>query len=704
MGTILHSGGTFLVADVSGDISPGTEQGYYHLDTRFLDRLELRLDGQRPVRQSATTPRWEEGFHFLTNPALEGAQRQTLQICVHRVVSQGLHEDVEIENFGDRPASLRLGIGVGADFAYILTVKHEANTGSSNWRPQVACERQGDRALLFRLEKAELRHEALLSFDRAIDRFEQGVAEFEVRLEKRGRFKLCIGVVARLGDREAVPEHRCGEPQPAGREDRRNRRRHDLAGVSCSLQTDHPVLQRAFDRARHDLASLRIKAEEADSAGFAIAAGIPWYMDLFGRDSLIASYQTMFLDPALARGTLAALARLQGTKIDKVSEEAPGKILHEDRRGPIPSAARKLIPKYPYYGTIDATPLFLITLSEYVRWTGDLGFARSLWSNVEAALEWMARYGDRDGDGLLEYALDSEHGLNNQGWKDSSDSIRFRDGTIAKPSIALVEVQGYACDALRRVAELAEHLGEDARRLHERADRLRDRILERYWIADRGYFAEALDGNKRRVDSLTSNPGHLLWCRIPDSAKAASVARVLLSDELFSGFGIRTMGTREGGFNPLSYHNGSVWPHDSSLALAGLVAYRHRDEAAKLASGMLHALSLFPEAQPPEVFCGYSPERYPEPVSYPNSNKPQAWASGAVMLLLRSLLGLDVDVLREEIAVRPLPIEGLRELVLSNVPIAGKRILIAVSWKDGRPRVRVEGAPGTWVVEDAPPR
>ncbi len=431
---------------------------------------------------------------------------------------------------------------------------------------------------------------------------------------------------------------------------------------------------------------------------YAIAAGIPWYMDLFGRDSLISSFESMLHDPALARGTLEALARLQGKKVDRVSEEAPRKILHEYRRGPLTPAARKLIPTYPYYGTIDATPLFLVTLSEYVHATGDLDQAERLWDHVGRAVEWMRRYGDRDGDGFLEYERDSDVGLVNQGWKDSNDSVRFRDGRIAKPSIALVEVQGYAYAARRRTAELARRLGhgEDAERLEEEAAALRRRIRERFWLEDRGFFAEALDGDKRQVDSLTSNPGHLLWTGAVSRDDAAAIAKVLLSDEMFSGWGVRTMGAREGGYNPVSYHDGSVWPHDNAIALGGLVRYGLRDEATRLAAALLDALGAFQDAEPPELFCGYPSREYGTPVRYPTACRPQAWASGAVTYLGRSVLGLDVDALEREVSVAPLALPGMTRLELKGIPAGGARIDVSVRVEDGRATADVRGLPKGW--------
>jgi glycogen debranching enzyme len=395
---------------------------------------------------------------------------------------------------------------------------------------------------------------------------------------------------------------------------------------------------------------------------------------------------------------------LQGKKVDHVSEEAPGKILHEFRRGPLTPAARKLIPTYPYYGTIDATPLFLVTLSEYVRVTGDLAFAQTLWSNVEAALDWMRNYGDRDGDGLLEYERDSDVGLVNQGWKDSSDSVRFRDGRIAQAPIALVEVQGYAYDARRRIAELARRLGKsaEAARLDEEADVLKRRIRDHFWLAARAFYAEALDGSKRPVDALTSNPGHLLWSGAVDDEHARAIARVLLGPEMFSGFGIRTMGEREGGYNPISYHDGSVWPHDNAIILAGLLRYGLREEATRLAAGLLAALGAFPDAEPPELFCGYSAEAYAMPVRYPTACRPQAWSSAAVILLLRCILGLDVDALERTVSLAPLPVPGMTTLEVHNLSIGGCGVDIAVRVDGGTPHVRCERLPAGW--RSAPPR
>ena len=451
------------------------------------------------------------------------------------------------------------------------------------------------------------------------------------------------------------------------------------------------------------MVALRLKAAENLEGDYAIAAGIPWYMALFGRDSLIASYQSLLHDPALAHGTLTALARLQGTHVDAASEEQPGRILHEYRRY-LSASTRRNIPKFPYYGTIDATPLFLVTLSEYTRTTGDLALARTLWPNVARAVDWIERYGDRDGDGFVEYATERGGFLVNEGWKDSVDSVRFADGRLARQPIALVEVQGYVADAFARVAELHQLVGDggEAARLSRRADELRQAIAARYWLPARDTYAEALDGDKQRVDALTSNPGHLLWSGVVDGERARRVADTLLGDALFSGWGVRTMGASEGGYNPVSYHNGSVWPHDNSLLLAGLVRYRLDAQARRLAEALVATLAAEDDHRFPELLSGIARDDAPRPVAYPTANKPQAWASGAVLLLVRSLLGLDVDAARARVTLRPLAIAGVGRMTLRGLPIAGERATIDVSFGGDGPRVDVDGLGSRWSVHVEP--
>lgn len=700
MSVTVHQGTTFMVSDERGDFEPESDGGFFHLDTRFLSRHELRLDGKRPILLQPSVPHANEAWHFLTNPPLDGAKRSTLGIVVRRELGGGLREVVQIENFSGATARFDLSLSFESDFEYILTVKQRAAGGAEgDWVPHVHSDVRRAREVVFELDEAGARHRTAIAFEPRPDELRDGQARFHVELAPRQRWQATIEVTPSIGDDVARPT------PPSAEQRRATQGRHEsIQREVPHIESDHPVLARAFRQASRDLAALRIKAEgsageDGGGGAYAIAAGIPWYMDLFGRDSLIASYESILHDPELARGTIDALARLQGDKLDRVSEEAPGKILHEYRRGPLTPAAKKLIPTYPYYGTIDATPLFLVTLSEYVRVTGDLDFAAARWQHVDAAVEWMRRYGDRDGDGLLEYQLDADTGLVNQGWKDSADSIRFRDGRIAAPPIALVEVQGYAYDARRRVAELARHLGkgESAERLEEEAAALARRIRERYWIEERAYFAEALDGHKDRVDALTSNPGHLLWAGAVSRDDARAVAKVLLGPEMFSGFGVRTMGEREGGFNPVSYHDGSVWPHDNAVILAGLVRYGLVEEAARLADALLAAFGAFADTEPPELFCGYSAGEYRTPVRYPTACRPQAWASGAVLLVTRALLGLEVDALDREIALSPIAIPGMSRLDVNGIPLGDARIDVSVR-VDGRGGVtaNLTGLPPGW--------
>jgi glycogen debranching enzyme len=695
--TTLHAGTTFLISDDAGQIAKGT-QGLFFQDARFLSALELLVDGQPPIPLSSLRPSPRESTHVATNPSLRGVVRDTLEITRRRRLTEDtLFEDLEIANYGDGDASFDVDVKVAADFESIFQVKSSMQTGHHEAPSDIASARKGQ-GWRFRYQANGKRLETEVQFSSPAGAPGDGPgARFAVRVPRHDRWHATMEIHLRV-DGKASSSHGRHDEHGDASADHARRLREDAP----TLETDHPVLAAAYARASEDLVALRIKAAEAK--GYEIAAGIPWYMTLFGRDSLIASYQSMLHDPSLASGTLRALAHLQGTREDAQTLEQPGRILHEYRSG-IATSTRRNIPRFPYYGTIDATPLFLIVVSEYVRTTGDLDLARELWDNIQRAVRWMLDYGDRDGDGFVEYATPAGSWLHNIGWKDSVDSVRFRDGTMARPSIALVEVQGYVVDGLRRVAELTRALGKPgADELDGRAERLARAIDERFWLEDRRYYAEALDGDKRGVDSLTSNPGHLLWTRAVTDGRAAAVAEVLLGPELFSGFGVRTMGSQEGGFNPLSYHNGSVWPHDNSLIADGLAHYRRDGELRALAEGLLAAVATYQDNRWPELYDGYDRATFARPVAYPDANSPQAWATGAVLLLVRALLGISVDALRRLLVLHPIAIDGLSRLRLRGLRLGGARADLEVRFEDGTSTAFVSGLPGGWNVEGASPR
>jgi glycogen debranching enzyme len=407
------------------------------------------------------------------------------------------------------------------------------------------------------------------------------------------------------------------------------------------LDTDWRSLERTYERSLIDLAALRFYPRILP--GMALpAAGLPWFMSVFGRDSLLTSFQVLPFTPELAEATLRVLAARQGRRIDPFRDEEPGKILHEVRFGELTAFEER--PHFPYYGSADSTPLFLILLDETERWTGDAPLVYELEREARAALEWLDRYGDRDGDGYVEYECGVEEtGLENQCWKDSHNSILFADGSQSSLPRACCEIQGYVYDAKLRCARLARTFWGDNElgdRLEAEARELKRRFNEDFWLADRGYYALALDGEKRPVDSLTSNIGHLLWSGIVDDDKAQSVARNLVGPRLFSGWGVRTMAQGDGGYNPIGYHIGTVWPHDNSLIAAGLARYGFHAEAARIVFAMLEAAEFFSHRLP-EAFAGYSREQTLVPVEYPTACSPQAWATGAPMLFIRLLLGLE---------------------------------------------------------------
>jgi glycogen debranching enzyme len=439
-----------------------------------------------------------------------------------------------------------------------------------------------------------------------------------------------------------------------------------------------PKIKAGWDALHHtyrqslvDLAALRFRPRQ-DLEWSLPAAGLPWFMALFGRDSLITSYQALPFEPELARSALKALSDLQAKESDDFRDADPGKILHELRRGELTALGE--MPQSPYYGSHDATPLFLVLLDEYERWTGDLEFVRSLEPAARAALEWIGRYGDPDGDGYLEYETRSPKGLVNQGWKDSWNSILFADGRRADPPIATCEIQGYAYDARLRAARLARIAWKDeplAARLERDAGDLRERFNADFWNDERGHYVLALDGGKRQVDAMTSNVGHLLWSGIVDEDRAEIVAEGLMAPDMFTGWGIRSMSARDAGYNPIEYHNGTVWPHDTAIVAEGLRRYGFRGEASELAVAIIEAAKHF-DYRLPETFAGFAREETIFPIEYPTACSPQAWAAGAPLLALRTLLGL--DVVDGKFQADPRVPEHRGELGLSGIFVRGHRL------------------------------
>ncbi len=444
------------------------------------------------------------------------------------------------------------------------------------------------------------------------------------------------------------------------------------------LRTDCDPLLRTYERSLVDLAALRFYPDRSDEP--VLSAGLPWFMALFGRDNLIAAYQTCHVAPDLAACILRTLGKRQGTVVDNFRDEEPGKIPHEQRFGELTLLGRS--PHGPYYGTVDATPLYLVLLHEVYRWTGDRNLVNELWENALRCLDWIDRHGDLDGDGYVEYLKRSSEGLDNQCWKDSWNSILFSDGSLARPPIAVCEVQGYVYLAKLGIAALARDVrGDDvlASRLLAEAAELKRRFDRDFWIADRGgYYAIALDRDKRKVDSLTSNLGQLLWTGIVPDEKARLIADQLMSDALFTGWGIRTMSWLDRGFNPIEYHNGTVWPHDNSLIAAGLARYGFHDEASRIILAHLEAARYF-AYRLPEAFAGYHRARIDFPVEYPTASSPQAWATAAPILFIRTLLGLDPDPELRTLRMDPRLPQGIGRLELRNLRLFGRTFAVEVA-------------------------
>jgi glycogen debranching enzyme len=629
-------GDTFVVSNRRGDVVPSKSEphGLFHQDTRFLSCWQLTLDGQPPRILSTDDVNYFSAQFFLIPAAGTIYDDAALSIIRSRSVGDGFHEDVTLLNHTAEPLELELRLEAAADFADLFEVKDALDKKGEHYTVV-----EGSRLVLGYRRGSYLRETWISATAPEAELTEDGV-RFRVDLPPHGRWTTCIDVLAAVHAFGEAPRH-----VKYGHGDTRARPNMSLTleewrANAPELDTDWRALERTYERSLVDLAALRFYPPILP--GMALpAAGLPWFMTVFGRDSLMTSYQALPYAPELAEATLRTLAARQGTRIDPFRDEEPGKILHEIRFGELTAFEER--PHSPYYGTADATPLFLILLDEYERWTGNAELVADLEHAARAALAWIDEHGDRDGDGYVEYERRNvESGLENQCWKDSWNSILFADGSMASLPRATCEIQGYVYDSKRRAARLAREIWDDpelAERLEREAAELKRRFNEDFWLSDREYFALALDGEKQPVDSLTSNVGHLLWSGIVDDDKAPAVARHLLGERLFSGWGVRTMAEGDGGYNPIGYHVGTVWPHDNSFIAAGLAQYGFREEAARIGLAMLEAAEFF-DYRLPEVFAGYPRSHTSFPVEYPTACSPQAWAAGAPLLVLTTLLGL----------------------------------------------------------------
>jgi glycogen debranching enzyme len=653
-------GSNFVVSDRHGDVLPESRlppHGFFSEDTRFVSLWRLTVQGQPTDILSNAHVDYFVAQFFLVCPSPEFHAAPGLGIVRQRLLGDEWMEEVTVVNHRDEYVAASVDLEVGADFADLFEVKE----GTIRQRHIAAV--RGDRELLLRYRNGDFTRETQITVSEDAT-IEENSLRLNLWLAPREEHRISF-VITPHSHRSQLTRRNTGSFDQLRRE--RLDELDDWVGQAPTLRAGDDTLGHVYKRSLADLAALRFYPHIAIQDVSLPAAGLPWFMTLFGRDSLITSYQVLPYRPELARTTLTTLAARQGKVVDDFRDEEPGKMLHEIRFGELTATGER--PHSPYYGAADSTPLFLILLDEYERWSGDVDLIRSLEPSARAALEWIDHHGDLDGDGYVEYQTrNPETGLVNQCWKDSWNSILFADGHIAEGPIATCEIQGYVYDAKRRSARLAREIWNDvalADRLDAEAGALGRRFREDFWIPERACFALALDGEKQQVDSLCSNMGHLLWSGIVDDEGARAVASHLMDEQLYSGWGVRTMATSEGGYNPVEYHNGTVWPHDNSLIAVGLRRYGHHEEAARIAEAVVRAAGFF-DHRLPEVFAGCSERLTHAPVQYPTASSPQAWAAGATLLLLSTVLGLTPTA--EELRCDPHLPQQFGDVSLSGIP------------------------------------
>jgi len=669
---VLKHGDTMAVLDRFGDVAPVGigELGLYHDGTRFLSRLGLTVGWHRPLLLSSTTTRDNARLIVdLTNPDLPlsdqlAIPRGTLHISRETLLWDGVaYERIRVAHHGRGPVSVTLGLTFDADFADIFEVRGMRRGMRGRRHPPVV---EPPGTLRFDYEGRDgVRRTTRIVCSVAPEVASGGELRFAVDLEEHGVWELSLTIAFETG--VARPSPVAFERAAASLA----RSREQGCRDDCGIRSSNAFFD---DWLRRSMADIHMMTTDTPTGPYPYA-GVPWFSTPFGRDGIITALETLWVNPWISRGVLAYLAATQADAVDEERDAQPGKILHEARGGEM--AALNEVPFGRYYGSVDATPLFVVLAGAHYERTADREFAAALWPHVERALRWIEGDGDPDRDGFVEYARRSASGLVQQGWKDSFDSVFHRDGTLAEPPIALCEVQGYVFAAYLAAARLAGVLGDEreSARLVGRAEALRARFEEAFWCEESGMYALALDGAKRPCRVRTSNPGHCLYTGIASAARAARVTKELLEGDFFSGWGVRTVSSRESRYNPMSYHNGSVWPHDNAILAAGFSRYGGREAAARLFAGLFGATLHFELHRTPELFCGFDRRPGAGPILYPVACAPQAWAAGAPFLLLQACLGLTIDAPRRTITLhRPVLPEGVEAVTLGEIGVGGATV------------------------------
>jgi glycogen debranching enzyme len=665
----LIDGKTFLSTTVSGDIMPpgAPDVGFFYDDTRFLSRAELRVGGYRTVVLSSNTEQTYVSKIELTTG--QSTLRENLEIPENTVhirreqllASDQFYDHLTFENFNLHEVPLDIEMTYEADFMDVFQVRGVARERLGHYFKPIVHRN----SIVFHYCGLDgIARDCSIQFSPAPDKVEGTTSHWRITLPPFKQLQLQIHVVPQVQAKVS----RAGRPDFS--QQLRLRREAYAAWESHSshFNSNNSIFDQMMGTCKGDFHALQIPEEEGKE--HVIAAGIPWFATLFGRDSIIAAYQSLLLSPQLATDTLRVLARNQGKERDDWRDEEPGKILHEFREGEMTRAGE--MPFSPYYGSVDATPLWLVLLSETFNWTADEQLVRDMLPHAYRALDWIENYGDLDGDGFVEYQRRSPRGLANQGWKDSWDAILHRDGQVAKPPIALSEVQGYVYEAKYRMASLLRTFGDikTADKLKKDAAEMAKRFEKSFWMPGRGFYALALDGSKQKVEVISSNPGHLLFTRMIAQERARAVCDRFMRSDMFSGWGWRTLSQEERVFNPLSYHRGSVWPHDNSIVAHGMALYEFREPANRIFESLFSAALNFRDYRLPELFCGIERREFDEPVQYPVSCSPQAWASGAIFLFLTSVLGIRPSAAKKELnIVNPTLPPFLDQLNIRNLHI-----------------------------------